>query len=420
MIFGAGVRPTLRIKSTIDANEEILPLSPRHPGAKFLQKSHAYSRPMPVIKTGRELGAAVAKLKELFELLESGTPGPSCLVRLPDGRSCPRSPIRSHSIQRQILHRLGKGGFVKTFPTQWSAILHRLITQDGKHLVALFQKGDWPIDEIAVSKSATRRFACDHHDNLTFGPIERSDEDLTHPLHSRVLTAEHYFLLCYRISLMETEAHNEIERLWPETPPPVKEDRNFSGEAGRIMRSGEELERINRLLSDSYHGGQIQRVIATPIDVEISLPTQVAMANTFDITWESRIGEVYLTMFPTDMPADSCKGYTHRLIVSQLRDAGDSAHRTLSTIRPLIEAIREDSAGSEAFLLQVVARSMNVYFSFDYERHLPSGLRGRLARRFGEDTRAGIEALIPDLAPRKVTRSRRRRKKRKKRKIASA
>ena len=388
-------------------------MSARPSRTGFLQKSHAYSRPVPVIKAGRERGAAVAKLNELFVLLKGGTPAPRCLVSLPDGRSCPRSPISSHSIQRQILYRLAKDGFVKAFPTQPSAILHRLIAQDGKRLVALFETGDWPIDDIAVSKSATRRFACDRHDSLTFGPIERSDADLTHPLHSRELTSEHYSLLCYRISLMETEASNEIERLWPETPPLVKNDRNFSGEAGRIMRSAEKQHRINRLLSDAYHGGQIHRVIDTPIDVEISLPTQVAMASTFDITGEGRIGEVYLTMFPTDMSADSCEGYRHRFIVSHLRAAGDDAHRTLSTIRPLIEAIREDSAGSESFLLDVVARSMNVYFSFDYERHLPAGLRTRLARRFGEDTRAGIEALIPGLAPRRVTRSRRRRKKRK-------
>ena len=382
-------------------------MSPRRSGTESLPTFQASARPMPVIKTGKALGEAVRKLKQLSELLESGTPSARCLVRLGNGQDCPSRPISSHSIQRKLLHRLASDGYIKTFPTQLPAILHRLIAPDRKHLVGLFRKGVWPIDDIAVTKSATRRFACYRHDNQTFGPIERSCSDLMHPLHSKKLTQEHYFLLCYRILLMETETNNGIERLWPEVPRPVRRDRRFRDEAERIMRTAELQERMNQLFSSSYLDRQIHRVIDTPIDVEITLPTQVTMANTFDNAVESRIGEVFLTMFPTDLPADPCEGYRHRFIASQVRDARPSAQKTISAIGYLIDEIREDSAGSEAFLLHVVGASMNVYFSFDYEQHLPARLRSRLEHRFGSDTLAGLQALIPSLAPRKVTKKRR-------------
>ena len=269
------------------------------------------------VKRDKRFGEAVEHLKHLNDLMVKDRSMSKCLVPLEGGGACPKPPIRSHTIQDQILTAIQDEDKLCTFDRGIYGILDKLISLEPNTMEAIYSRGRWVPRDVESASASTRLVACGYHDAEVFKAIERSDShDSIHPLIAQKLTDEQHFLLAYRIVMFYMEEQNGVKRAAFGMKPQHKKDRRVITKLSQVDTGVNVANKIKSKFDERYLLRNFTSILIVFVDEIVQLPLRLAAADLYGAGATNKHGSAFVTIYPSGSELDETGRYEHRIVAS--------------------------------------------------------------------------------------------------------
>ena len=276
---------------------------------------------MSLFNRNEQFGEAVEHLRHLNNLMVEGRSMSKCLVPLKRGRACSKSPIRSHTIQDQILSSIQGKDKLYTFDRGIYGIFDNLISLKPNTEEAIYRQARWVPKDAESASASTRLVACDDHDAEVFKPIEHSDShDSIHPLTAKELTDEQYFLLAYRILMFYLEEQNGVKRSASGMKPEHRKDHRVIRKLSQVNTGVNVANTIKSTFDESYLLRNFASIHFVLVDEMVQLPLRLAAADLYGGRDHDKHGSAFFTIYPNRPELDKTGRYEHRVIASWVCD----------------------------------------------------------------------------------------------------
>ena len=330
----------------------------------------------PIFNKNRDFGKAMESLDRNQRLLVGKQRRSPCRFPTMSAENCGQDVVGGHTIQEAILESIASVGHVKSFSRDVSAFKRRLVEDHKAESITFFEQRRWSPDGVGIHEASVYYFTCEFHDAKLFEPIEyrRAGHEF-HPLANPPFSAEQYFLLAYRISMMSIEQLERVGLMLTSTSENLSRDSRVLLETRRTEEVLRTREREKARFDECYLKGDYDSLIETPISAVVELPLRIAVADTYAFAQDTRMGEVFLTILPFDQSTTGEEGlYCHRVFASLTNTKQPSKPGIISEIKRMIAVPSQSQQGHFEFLHEVMSGCRNTFFGYEYDR-LPADLR---------------------------------------------